>query len=182
MRESTQSARAHTKCPNPRKVRGPTQSEQAHSVWTPFHSMYENFTLCTNWFVHQANTAGAFSVHQANAAGTFIVHQGNVVEHFGSYIKAERISPTVRLRYECAGRQVRGRGPIARSHWVRGPQWRVEWAALPTHLPRTCHAMPTQCNRGSTRVGRDEPQSPGTLRVNSPNPHVQWSPPHPQRG
>ena len=43
--------------------------------------------------------------------------------------------------------------------------WRGEWAALSTHLPRTCHAMPTQCNRGSTRVGRDEPQSPGTLRV-----------------
>ena len=57
------------------------------SVWTPFHPMYENSTLCTNWFVHQANTTGAFIVHQANAAGAFIVHQGNVVEHFGSYIK-----------------------------------------------------------------------------------------------
>ena len=33
------------------------------------------------------------------------------------------------------------------------------------HLPRTCHAMFTQCNRGSTRVGRDKPQSPCTLRV-----------------
>ena len=66
-----------------------------HSVWTLFHSMYENSTLCTNWFVHQANTAGAFIVHQANATGTFIVHQGSFVEHFGSYIKAERSSPTV---------------------------------------------------------------------------------------
>ena len=66
-----------------------------HSVWTPFHSMYENSTLCTNWFVHEANTTGAFIVHQGNAAGACIVHQGNVVEHFGSYIKAERSSPTV---------------------------------------------------------------------------------------
>ena len=66
-----------------------------HSVWTPFHSMYENPTLCTNWFVHQANTTGAFIVHQA--AGAFILHQGNVVEHFGSYIKAERSSPTMIL-------------------------------------------------------------------------------------
>ena len=64
-------------------------------VWTPFHSMYENSTLCTNWFVHQANTAGAFIVHQGNVTGAFIVHQGNVAEHFGSYIKAERSSPTV---------------------------------------------------------------------------------------
>ena len=66
-----------------------------HSVWTPFHSMYENSTLCTNWFVHQANIAGTFIVHQGNAAGAFIVHQGNVVEHFGSYIKAEQSSPTM---------------------------------------------------------------------------------------
>ena len=61
--------------------------ELIHSGWTPFHPMYENSTLCTKWFVHQANTAGTFIVHQANAAGAFIVHQGNVVEHFGSYIK-----------------------------------------------------------------------------------------------
>ena len=47
-----------------------------HSGWTPFHPMYENSTLCTKWFVHKANAAGAF-----------IVHQGNIVEHFGSYIK-----------------------------------------------------------------------------------------------
>ena len=46
--------------------------------------------------------------------------------------------------------------------------WRGKWAALHTHLPRTCHAMPRQCNRGSTRVDRDEPQLPGTLRVNRP--------------
>ena len=69
-----------------------------HSVWTPFHSMYENSTLCRNWFVHQANTTGAFIVHQGNAAGAFIVHQGNVVEHFGSYIKAEWSSPTVPMQ------------------------------------------------------------------------------------
>ena len=69
-------------------------SQHLHSVWTPFHSMYENSTLCTNWFIHQANTAGAFILHQGNAAGAFIVHQGNVVEHFRSYIKAERSSPT----------------------------------------------------------------------------------------
>ena len=64
-----------------------------HTVWTPFHFMYENSTLCTNWFVHQANTAGAFIVHQANAAGAFIVHQGNVVEHLGSYIKRNGVHP-----------------------------------------------------------------------------------------
>ena len=68
-----------------------------HSVWTPFHSMYENSTLCTNWFVHQANTTGAFIVHQGNAAGTFIVHQENDMEHFRSYIKVERSSHTVSL-------------------------------------------------------------------------------------
>ena len=58
-----------------------------HGGWTPFHPMYENSTLCTKRFVHQANAAGTFIVHQANAAGAFIVHQGNAVEHFGSYIK-----------------------------------------------------------------------------------------------
>ena len=84
------------------------------------------------------------------------------------------------LPYECGGRQVRGhaqnartrakcvgRGSIARAALNARATiaWRGEWAALPTHLPRTCHSMPTQCNRGSTRVGRDEPQAPGTLRV-----------------
>ena len=54
--------------------------------WTLFHNMYENSTLCTKWFVHQANATAAFIVHQANAAEPCIVHQGNVVEHFGSYI------------------------------------------------------------------------------------------------
>ena len=68
-------------------------TELLHSVWTPFHSMYENSTLCS--FVHQANSAGTFIIHQRNAAGAFIVHQGNVAEHFESYIKAERNSPTV---------------------------------------------------------------------------------------
>ena len=66
-------------------------SKSYHSVWTLLHSLY------TNWFVHQANTARAFMVHQGNAAGAFIVHQGNVVEHFGSYIKAERSSFTVHM-------------------------------------------------------------------------------------
>ena len=64
-----------------------------HSGWTPFHSIYENFTLCTKWFVHQTNATGAFIVHKANAAGAFIVHQGNVVEHFGSYIKQNGVHP-----------------------------------------------------------------------------------------
>ena len=59
-------------------------------------------------------------------------------------------------RFNCAGHTECVRVTIA---------WRGEWAALPTHFPRTCHSMPTQCNRGSTRVGRDEPQSPGMLRV-----------------
>ena len=68
-----------------------------HSGWTPFHPMYENSTLCTKWFVHQANTAGTFIVHQANAAGAFIVHQGNVVEHSGSYIKQNGGSSTVMI-------------------------------------------------------------------------------------
>ena len=66
-------------------------SKSYHSVWTLLHSLY------TNWFVHQANTARAFIVHQGNAAGAFIVHQGNVVEHLGSYIKAERSSSTVHM-------------------------------------------------------------------------------------
>ena len=75
---------------------------------------------------------------------------------------------------ECAERHVRGtraecvgRGSIARAALsARTVIARSgEWAALSAHFPRTCHAMPTQCNRGSTRVGRAEPQSPGTLRV-----------------
>ena len=75
---------------------------------------------------------------------------------------------------QCAERHVRGtraecvgRGSIARAELsARAVIARSgEWAALSTHFPRTCHAMPTQCNRGSTRVGRTEPQSPGTLRV-----------------
>ena len=68
-----------------------------YSVRIPFHSMYGNSTLCMNWFVHLANTAEAFIVHQGNAAGAFIVQQGNIVEHFRSYIKAERSSPTVMM-------------------------------------------------------------------------------------
>ena len=77
---------------------------------------------------------------------------------------------------ECAKRHVRGtraecvgRGSIARAALsARAVIERSgEWAALSAHFPRTCHAMPTQCNRGSTRVGHAEPQSPGTLRVNN---------------
>ena len=76
-----------------------------------------------------------------------------------------RGTPSARTRAKCVGR-----GSIA---WAAlsaraAIAWRGEWAALPTHLSRTCHSMPTQCNRGSTRVGRDEPQSPGTLRVKIP--------------
>ena len=73
------------------------------------------------------------------------------------------------LRHECGdAKKCVGRGSIARAALSARAAiaWRVEWAALPTHLPRTCHSMPTQCNCCSTRVGRDEPQSPGTLRVN----------------
>ena len=68
-----------------------------------------------------------------------------------------------------------GRGSIARAALSARATiaWRGEWAALPTHLPRTCHSMPTQCNRGSTRVGRDEPQSPGMLRVKHVM-HIFW--------
>ena len=69
---------------------------------------------------------------------------------------------SARTRAKCMGR-----GSIARAAQSARAAiaWRGEWAALSTHLPHTCHAMPTQCNRGFTRVGRDEPQSPGTLRV-----------------
>ena len=34
--------------------------ECASKMWTPFHPMYKNSTLCTKWFVHQANATGAF--------------------------------------------------------------------------------------------------------------------------
>ena len=64
----------------------PTVEPYTHSVWTPFHPMYENSILCSNGFVHQANTAGACIVHQANSTVAFIVHPGNV-EHFRPYIK-----------------------------------------------------------------------------------------------
>ena len=69
---------------------------------------------------------------------------------------------SAQIRAKCVGR-----GSIA---WAALSAWAAiarsgEWAALSTHLPRTCRAMPTQCNRGSTHVGRNEPQSSGTLRV-----------------
>ena len=74
-----------------------------------------------------------------------------------------RGTPNAWTRAKCVGRGSIARAALsARTAIARSS----EWAALSTHLPRTCHAMPTQCNRGSTRVGRDEPQSPGTLRVN----------------
>ena len=71
-------------------------------------------------------------------------------------------TPSARTRAKCVGRGSIARAALSARAAIA---WRGEWAALPTHLPRTCHSMPTQCNRGSTRVGRDEPQSPGTLRV-----------------
>ena len=69
---------------------------------------------------------------------------------------------SAQIRAKCVGR-----GSIT---WAALSAWAAiarsgEWAALSTHLPRTCHAMPTQCNHGSTHVGRNEPQSSGTLRV-----------------
>ena len=73
-----------------------------------------------------------------------------------------RGTPSARTRAKCVGRGSIARAALSARAAIA---WRGEWAALPTHLPRTCHSTPTQCNRGSTRVGRDEPQSPGTLRA-----------------
>ena len=73
-----------------------------------------------------------------------------------------RGTASARTRARCVGRGSIARAALSARAAIA---WRGEWAALPTHLPSTCHSMPTQCNRGSTRVGRDEPQSPGTLRV-----------------
>ena len=64
--------------------------------------------------------------------------------------------------HECVGRGSIARAALSARAAIA---WRGEWDALPPHLPRTWHEMPTQCNRGSTRVGRDKPQSPGTFRV-----------------
>ena len=96
--------------------------------------------------------------------------------HFGRVAQcASRTLRGPQNARECAERHVRGtraecvgRGSIARAALsARAVIARSgEWAALSAHFPRTCHAMPTRCNRGSTRVGRAEPQSPGTLRVN----------------
>ena len=95
--------------------------------------------------------------------------------HFGRVAQcASRALRGPQNARECAERHVRGtraecvgRGSIARAALsARAVIARSgEWAALSAHFPRTCHAMPTQYNRGSTRVGRAEPQSPGTLRV-----------------
>ena len=71
-------------------------------------------------------------------------------------------APSARTRAKCVDRGSIARAALSARAAIA---WRGEWAALPTHLPRTWHSMPTQCNRGSTRVGRDELQSPGTLRV-----------------
>ena len=58
-------------------------------------------------------------------------------------------------RFNCAGHtECAGRNCVER--WV---------AALPTHLLRTCHSLSKQCNRGSTCVRHDEPQSASMLRV-----------------
>ena len=99
-------------------------------------------------------------------------HMGS---HFGQVAQyANRTLRGPQSARECAERHVRGTRPECVG---RGSNARAalsaraviarsgEWAALSTHFPRTCHAMPTQCNRGSTRVGRAEPQSLGTLRV-----------------
>ena len=59
-------------------------------MWTPFHPMQESSILCTKWFAHQANAAGAFIVHQANVAGAFIVYQGNVVKQLWDPWKNDR--------------------------------------------------------------------------------------------
>ena len=36
-----------------------------HSGWTTFHPVHKTPTLCTKWFVHQANAAGAFIVNSS---------------------------------------------------------------------------------------------------------------------
>ena len=74
-----------------------------------------------------------------------------------------RGTPSARTRAKCVGRGSIAPAALSARAAIA---WRGEWAALPTHLPRTCHLMPTQCNHCSTRVGCDEPQSPGVLRVN----------------
>ena len=71
-------------------------------------------------------------------------------------------APSARTCAKCVGRGSIARAALSARAAIA---WRGEWAALPSHLSRTCHSMPTQCNRGSTRVGRDELQSPGTLRA-----------------
>ena len=74
-----------------------------------------------------------------------------------------RGTPSARTRAKSVGRGSIARAALSAQDAIA---WRGEWATLPTHLPRTCHAMPTQCNRGSTRVGRNKQQLPATLRVN----------------
>ena len=61
------------------------------------------------------------------------------------------------LRYECGGRQVRGRARNAWAavqlrgpHWVRGPQLRGE--ASGPHCPRTSPALAIQCPCNATAV------------------------------
>ena len=71
-------------------------------------------------------------------------------------------TPSAQTSAKCVGRGSTARAALSARAAIA---WRGEWAALPTHFPCTCHAMPMQCNRGSARVGRDEPQTPGTLRV-----------------
>ena len=77
----------------------------------------------------------------------------------------------VRGRQKCVGRGSTARAALSARAAIA---WRGEWAALPTHFPCTCHAMPTQCNRGSTHVGRYERQSPGTLRVKYTAQNSHW--------
>ena len=70
-----------------------------------------------------------------------------------------RGAPSARTRAKCVDRGSIARAAVSAQAAIA---LRGGWAALSTHLPRTCHSMPTQCNRGSTRVGRDKPQSLGT--------------------
>ena len=74
-------------------------------------------------------------------------------------IHAKRADPRKArgLRYECAGRQVRGSSrnawaavQLRAPHWVRGPQLRGEVSG--PHYPRTSPAPVMQCPRNATTV------------------------------
>ena len=104
---------------------------------------------------------GSPSARAAKCANPRKVHRSTQSARAALWVGGK---PNTRMRAKCVGR-----GSIARATQSARAAiaWRGEWAVLSTHLPRTCHAMPTLCNPGSARVGRDDPQSPGTLRVNT---------------